>query len=147
MKLNYARVNRRATEPPSHRATEPPSHRATEPPSHQATEPPSRRATEPPSHRATEPPSRRATDPIRSDPIRSDPIRSDPIRSDPIRKTSKILSRQKQKCFEKVVKKQKDTNVRGGVSFILIIFGELKRTCIFSNLKICDPLFFVDDII
>ena len=33
-----------------------------------------------------------------------------------------------------------------GDSFILINVGELKRTCIFSNL-ICDPIFFVDDII
>ena len=54
---------------------------------------------------------------------------------------------QKQKYFEKVEKNKKDTNVRVGVSFILIIFGELKRTCIFSNLKICHPIFFADDII
>ena len=34
-----------------------------------------------------------------------------------------------------------------GDSFILINVGELKRACIFSNLKICDPTLFVDETI
>ena len=87
------------------------------------------RATEPPSHRAAEPPSRRATDPIRSDTIEYDTILS-------------ICWSGEQKMFWKSWKIKNCWNVRAGASFDLINFGELKSSLIFSNLRICDWIFF-----